>query len=46
MIVGHGIDLQEMEAIESARIKHQGFPKRFSQRKNLNGIKVCPVAAS
>lgn len=29
MIVGHGIDLQEIEAIESARQKHDGFPKRI-----------------
>ncbi|HFU3844738.1 TPA: holo-ACP synthase [Streptococcus suis] len=29
MIVGHGIDLQEIEAIERARQKHDGFPKRI-----------------
>lgn len=29
MIVGHGIDLQDMEGIERARKKHEGFPKKI-----------------
>ncbi|HFI0237187.1 TPA: holo-ACP synthase [Streptococcus suis] len=29
MIVGHGLDLQEIEAIDRARQKHDGFPKRI-----------------
>lgn len=28
MIVGHGIDLQEVGAIEKARARHEGFPNK------------------
>ncbi|HEL2523105.1 TPA: holo-ACP synthase [Streptococcus suis] len=42
MIVGHGIDLQEMEAIESARIKHQGFPKKILTEKEFERYQSLP----
>lgn len=41
MIVGHGIDLQDIKAIERAREKHQGFPKKVLTAKNLNAIRIC-----
>lgn len=43
MIVGHGIDFQEIEAIERARKKHNDFPKRiltereFERYQDLQG---------
>lgn len=35
MIVGHGIDLQDIKAIERAREKHQGFPKKSTDCKRI-----------
>ncbi len=35
MIVGHGIDLQDIEAIDEARKKHIGFPKRILTSKEF-----------
>ena len=35
MIVGHGIDLQDIKAIERAREKHQGFPKKVLTAKEF-----------
>ncbi|HFI0351527.1 TPA: holo-ACP synthase [Streptococcus suis] len=29
MIIGHGIDIQEIEAIDQARKKHANFPERI-----------------
>ncbi|HFU4059514.1 TPA: holo-ACP synthase [Streptococcus suis] len=35
MIVGHGIDLQDLEAIDKARQRHEGFPRRILTDKEL-----------
>lgn len=35
MIVGHGIDLQDIKAIERAREKHQGFSKKVLTAKEF-----------
>lgn len=37
MIVGHGIDLQDMEGIERARKKHEGFPKKILTEHDCGG---------
>lgn len=44
MIVGHGIDLQEIEAIERARKKHNDFPKRILTEREFEryqGLQGC-----
>ena len=35
MIVGHGIDIEELASIESAVTRHEGFAKRVLTAKEM-----------
>ena len=35
MIVGHGIDIEELASIESAATRHEGFAKRVLTAKEM-----------
>lgn len=42
MIVGHGIDIEELASIESAVTRHEGFAKRvltFKEMERFNSLK-------
>ncbi|HEM2809109.1 TPA: holo-ACP synthase [Streptococcus suis] len=51
MIVGHGIDFQDIDSINEARQKHSDFPKRiltdreFERYSQLNGRKQIEYLA-
>ena len=40
MIVGHGIDIEELASIESAVTRHEGFAKRVLTAKEMERLTV------
>ena len=44
MIVGHGIDIEELASIESAVTRHEGFAKRVLTARKWNDLTVLKDA--